>query len=389
MSATHVFSKLRREGESIADEDTARAAVHGGCILGGGGGGWIADGLARSSLALSLGKVRIIPIDTLDDDATVVTVSAMGASGSKDRYVLPIYFVRAVEALAKARGIVPDALVACEIGATGSVNGWLQSVALDIPVVDAPWEGRAHPTAAMGSGGLWFLEGYESIRSGVGGDPARGMYLNTVVQGSFRACASLMRQAAVQAGGVVAVARDPLPASFLKRNAACGSLTQAIGLGKAYLKGLEQDPRSAIEAVRDYLGADVVYEGAVTSVDIETRGGFDIGTVQIDSGTCQITFWNEYMTLDVNGERRATFPDLIMTFDQDGQPLISAGVRPGQRLTVARAGKDRLRLGTGLRDRRCYDDAERATGKEIIRYSFPGRLPVHQDWPEALDRCLT
>ncbi len=364
------FNKYKYKGEIVADAEIMKAAVYGGCLLGGGGGGWIKDGLARGSLALSLGKVRIIPIDSLDEDAIIITASAVGASGSPDRYVPPINFVEAIQEVVNVTGTNPHAIAACEVGATGSVNGWIQSLVLGIPVVDAPWEGRAHPTAAMGSGGLWFLEGYESIRSAVGGDPAKGRHVKMVVRGSFQSCATLVRQAAVQAGGVVAVGRDPLPASFIKKNAACGSLAQAISLGQAYLKGLEKGSDAAIDSACSFIGADVIYKGTVTSIGLEQRGGFDVGTIQIDKGSCQITFWNEYMTLEIKGERKATFPDLIMTFDETGAPLISAGVEPGQHLTIAHAPKDRLILGTGLTDVRCYDDAERATGKEIIRYSF-------------------
>lgn len=368
--ASDAFSKYGYEGEIVADAGIAKAAVYGGCILGGGGGGWIQDGLARSALALSLGQVRIIPIDSLDEDSIIITASAVGASGSKDRHVLPINFVQAIEEVIKVTGTKPDAIVSCEIGATGSVNGWLQSLVLGIPVVDAPWEGRAHPTAAMGSGGLWFLEGYESVRSAVGGDPSKGKHLKMVIRGSFQSCATMVRQAAVQAGGVVAVGRDPLPASFIRKNAACGSLKQAISLGQAYLSGLPKGPDAAIEGACAFLGAEVVYKGTVTSIDLEQRGGFDVGTIQMDKGACQIAFWNEYMTLEMGGKRVATFPDLIMTFDETGTPLISAGVEPGQRLTIAHAPKETLILGTGLTDPRCYDVAEEATGKEIIRYSF-------------------
>jgi DUF917 family protein len=368
--ARDAFHKYAYQGEIVADAEIAKAAVYGGCLLGGGGGGWIQDGLARSSLALSLGQVRIVPIDSLDEDSIIITASAVGASGSKDRHVLPIHFVQAIEEVVKVTGTEPDAIVTCEIGATGSVNGWLQSLVLGIPVVDAPWEGRAHPTAAMGSGGLWFLEGYESVRSAVGGDPSKGKHVKMVVRGSFRSCANMVRLAAVQAGGVVAVGRDPLPASFIRKNAACGSLTQAISLGQAYLKGLAKGRDAAIEEACSFLGAEIVYAGTVTSVDLEQRGGFDIGTIQMDNGICRIVFWNEYMTLEIGGERKATFPDLVITFDEAGTPLISAGVKPGQRLTIAHAPKERLILGTGLTDPRCYEDAERATGQEIIRYSF-------------------
>ena len=49
-----------------------------------------------------------------------------------------------------------------------------------------------------------------------------------ICQGKLELTANLVRQAAVQAGGLVAVSRDPVRASYLRENAAPGATTQAM-----------------------------------------------------------------------------------------------------------------------------------------------------------------
>jgi len=77
------------------------------------------------------------------------------------------------------------------------------------------------------------------------------------------------------------------------------------------------------------------------------------------------------MTVESEGERLATFPDLIMTFSgQDGEPLISAQIREHMKVLLLTAPKDRLILGGAMKRPEVYEAAQKATGKEIIRYLF-------------------
>jgi len=52
-----------------------------------------------------------------------------------------------------AEGLSISGLISSEVGALGVVNGWVQSAALQIPVIDAPANGRAHPLGLMGFDG--------------------------------------------------------------------------------------------------------------------------------------------------------------------------------------------------------------------------------------------
>ncbi|MBB6283608.1 DUF917 family protein [Geobacillus subterraneus] len=92
--------------------------------------------------------------------------------------------------------------------------------------------------------------------------------------------------------------------------------------------------------------------GIVTDFHLETTGGFDVvGKVMVDS--YELTFWNEYMTLELNGERLSTFPDLIMTLDAEtGRPIVSATISKGQKVAIITVPKENLILGSPMRNRK-------------------------------------
>jgi DUF917 family protein len=355
------------------DLSTAEAAVYGGALLGGGGGGWVKDGLEISRLALEVGSPYIVELDELPDEATVVTVSLIGAPAAPERYLKPIHYVRAVELLVDGAGIRVDGLITSENGAAATVNGWFQSAVLGIPVVDAPCNGRAHPTGLMGSIGLTNVKGYVSTQAGAGGNPEAGRYIEILVRGSLERAASLMRQASISAGGLIGVARNPVSASYLRQNGAVGAIGMAIEVGRALLDNKPSGPEAMIEAAVEELGGNVVAEGIVESVRMETAGGFDIGTVVVKAGgrAYELTFWNEYMTMEEEGKRIATFPDLIATMSLDtGLPIITAEISEGQRVALVTVPRSKLILGAGMRDRKLFKQVEEVIKKEIIKYVF-------------------
>jgi DUF917 family protein len=363
----------------ILDAAAAEAAVLGGAVLGGGGGGSMADGLAAATLAVELGDVALLPVDAVDGAATLLTVSAVGAPAAKERYMRPVYFVRAVEQFRQRFAVALDGLITNECGGNATVNGWLQAAALGIPLVDAPCNGRAHPTGVMGSMGLHRDRGYLSRQTAVGGSPHTGRYLEAAISGSLEAAAALVREASVKAGGLVAVARNPVTAAYAKANAAPGAVRQSIGLGRAILDARARRGSQAAAAAADYLGGSLPVAGQVTRVSLETRGGFDVGTVALAGrhGEAILTFWNEYMTLETAGERLGTFPDLIATLDAaSGRPLSTAEIAAGQDIVVLLVPRANLLLGAGMRDPALFAVAEAAVGKDLIRYSFPERRPA-------------
>ena len=392
------------------DRNALEAAVLGGSFFGGGGGGSADSGLEAGDLALKVGEPRLMSIDEVAPDSALLTVSAVGAPGGDGLHAKPYHYLKAVEAFIEHSGLKVGGLITNECGGLATVNGWFQAAALGLPIVDCPCNGRAHPTGVMGSMGLHRVPGFLSQQTAVGGYLERGTYVEIFVKGSLEKAAAIARQAAVQAGGLVAVARNPVSADYASKNGAPGAIAHCIKIGRAMLEAsgqssgeqvpgkrstgrrtsgersfgeqssyehiVGQQPTAKgsagamIEAAASAANGRVVCSGSIVAKHLETRGGFDVGTIGLD-GEFELVFWNEYMTLDYRGERLGTFPDLIATLDtRTGCPISTAEAAEGQEVAVILVPKEALILGAGVKDPALYRSAEEVTGKEIIRYAF-------------------
>jgi len=164
------------------------------------------------------------------------------------------------------------------------------------------------------------------------------------------------------------VARNPVPTTYVRDNAAVGALSQAVRIGRAYLEHRAGEGRA--DKVVEALNGTVIVRGRVDAVELTSRGGFDLGEVSV--GDHKLTFWNEYMTLERAGERLATFPDLIMTMEaQSGRPITTAEIHQGQEAIVIMVPRENLNLGAGMKDPRLFRGVEEAIGMEIVTYVFP------------------
>lgn len=355
-------------GKLELDAETAEAAVFGGAVLGGGGGGCIAEGLKLAKLALKLGKPSLINLEELSEEDILLTVSIVGAPAAREQYVSPQHYIRAVELVRENAGVEVRGLISSEIGSLGAVNGWVQAALLGLPVVDAPCDGRAHPTGIMGSMGLHRAEGYLSCQAAVGGREAR--YLELFVRASLENAAALVRQVSVLAGGMVAVARNPAPASYVKKHGAPGAMRQAIEIGRRMLACKEQGGEKVAQEIAASLGGKVIACGRVEEVKLTTEGGFDRGTVLIgaEGRKIELAFWNEYMTLEEEGRRLATFPDLIANLNSQGTPLSSSEIKAGDEVYILYVPKENLLLGAGLKDLALYRQVEEAIGRPVLKY---------------------
>lgn len=349
-------------------EKTIEYASLGGALLGGGGGGSMEEGKLMGKMAVKMGKPTIVDIDKLPHDATIVTVSAIGAPAAKRKYTEPMNYVKAIEML-RRDGVTVDGIITCENGGFATLNGWFQAAVLGIPIVDAPCNGRAHPMGVMGSMGLHTVDGYISKQAAIGGNPREERYLEVYVSGSLDNASTIIRQAAVLSGGMVAVARNPVNAGYVRKNAAVGGITQAIELGKIMSEVASK--HDMIEVILTYIKGKKIGEGTIKEVRLETAGGFDIGSVAVktEEGEYELTFWNEYMYIEKEGQRIATFPDLIATISLDtGLPMTTAEVKKGQRVAILHVLKENLKLGSSMNDPQLFKRCEKIIGKEITTY---------------------
>lgn len=349
----------------VVDEETAKAAVFGGSILGGGGGGRIEEGLTMAKKALELGKVKIVDVKEIDSNSVIVTVSAVGVLNPRHPLTVE-HLVRSVELLISKEGIKATGLISSENGAFSTVNGWPQAAALHMVVVDSPADGRAHPLGIMGSMGLHNKKEYVSVQTAVGGN--RDNRIEVIVKGNLEIASRIVRQASIEAGGVVAVARNPVSLSYVKENGAPGALTQAINVGRVFLRNRD-DVREAAYKVAELLKGVFIDEGVVSSIEIAEKGGFNVGLALVKSskGKYSLTFLNEYMTLELDNSRIATFPDLITLIDMEkGIPILSSDLKTGQKVCIIKVAGENLILGQGVKDRKILKMLENIIGRKVI-----------------------
>ncbi|MEM1580628.1 MAG: DUF917 family protein [Ignisphaera sp.] len=355
------------------DESIAEAAVLGGAFYGGGGGGDLNTGLRYAKLAIELGDVIILGIDDVlkNEDSYIVTSSIVGAPSAHERYVLPSHIIRSVQLLLDVTNISISGFITSENGGLSTVNGWIPAAVFDIPVIDAPADGRAHPTGVMGSMGLHKVADYVSIQTAVGGSKNLNRYIEVIATGSIQKVDKIIREASVQAGGMIAVARNPVAPEFIKKNAAVGALTNAIEVGKIFQK-YKNDVEKICEEILKLTYGKIIDKGVVDHVLLESKGGYDIGRIIINGklDRYEITFWNEYITLEDSKNRRlATFPDLIVTLNiKTSLPVSSAEIRRGDEILLMAIPKEKIPLGAGVKDIELLKEVERIVNKEIAMF---------------------
>jgi DUF917 family protein len=341
--------------------EDVEALAYGGAILGGGGGGWPETGSKTGSLALEIGRIELWGPDEADPEWRVITSAALGAPTERGN-TKPMHYIRAAQLLREV-GVEFHGVIAAENGGHNSFGGWLIAAALGLPVVDTPGDGRAHPTAMMGSMGLHRLD-YKSVKTGV----TEGS--EVVAWGTLQTTSNVIRAQARDMKALIAMARDPVTVSYTKEHGAPGALRMAMDLGYEFLASKDKGADAKVRAATEFLGGELICKGRVTEVAIEARGGFDVGfaTVKQGDGEWELGYVNEYMTLEKDGDRLATFPDLVTTFDGEGDPVTSAGLAKGQTVYVVNVPKEKILVGDGNRYSENYEVVEAALGKPMVEH---------------------
>jgi DUF917 family protein len=344
------------------DHDAVDAAVAGGSVLAAGGGGWVEHGYLVGRTAVSYGTPRLATLDEIPADATIATVSAIGAPAACDWEMRPGDYVRALRLLMEALDEPLLGTITAQNGSSTTCNGWVQSAVIGTLVIDAAGDGRAHPTGKMGSLGLAADPKHETLQAAAGGNRRQGRYLEVVTRGPVRHTANILRTAAVASGGFIAAARNPLPAAYVREHGAVGAISFALRLGEAMIAA--RPGEATIEAIVSTLGGRILGRGEVRGKRLRTEGGFDVGG--LDVGELELGFVNEYMTAEAAGERLATFPDVITTLSAvDGRPVSIADIGEGQEVAVLAVDKSRVPLGAGVKEPSVYPEVEEMLGKPL------------------------
>lgn len=326
----------------ITLEDVADLA-RGAAILGTGGGGDPYLGALMLRQAITDGQaVELIDVESLDDDAFVTPFGMMGApTVIVEKIPNGQDMVEALRTLERYAGKQAKALLCAEIGGVNALMPLVLAARTGLPVVDGDGMGRAFPQLQMTTyhiGGV--LAGPMSMAD---------EYCNAVVIDSERSTEveRLGRSLVVAMGGSTIICLYPMHGRDAKRTIVRSTISLALELGRTVRLARSDggDPFAALLAflrgTQYYQHCRVLFEGKVTDVQRDTRGGWVLGKVIVEgTGGCtgrqvSIRFQNEHLVVH-EGERVLTIvPDLIAVLDAaTAEPITTEGLKYGQRVAI-------------------------------------------------------
>ena len=323
-------------------ENLARGAA----FLGSGGGGDPYIGGLLLEKAIEVGQPpTIISIDDIGDDAVVVPIAMMGAptvmleklpNGAEPEKVLR----RFEERLGKRA----TALVAAEIGGLNALLPLIAAARLGLPVIDGDGMGRAFPELQM-------------VTFNIFGVPITPMIMTDEHGNSVAVdCAKgedaerIARHIVISMGGASHICLYSMTGRQAKDSIVRDTLSLALGIGES-ISSARTSSTDPVNSLIDYLRSTTYYKncgevfnGKIVDLLRETRRGFAIGRVIIESVNrssdyLEIEFQNENLIARVSGETRVIVPDLICIVEQDtAEPITIESLRYGQRVRVIGVG---------------------------------------------------
>ncbi len=316
--------------------DLARGAA----LLGSGGGGDPYVGRLMVERALREGaRVTVWDLDEVPDEALVVPTAMMGAptvmvekipSGGEG--------VHALRTLERHLGREATATMPIECGGINSTMPLVVAARTGKPVVDADGMGRAFPELQMETFHVLGVSGSPMAIANEQGDVV------LVTAHDNRAMEWLARGVTVRMGGASLIAEYAMDGATARRVSIPGTLSLGIRVGRAIREARERH-RDPIEGLAEALQPSgygpprILFEGKVEDVLRRTTGGFVRGSARIrpfaPGPALSISFQNEHLIAELDGQVLALVPDLICVLEaESAEPVTTEGLRYGQRVRV-------------------------------------------------------
>ena len=330
--------------------------IVGATILSCGGGGTAEVGRAIVKDAFEKGfEFKLADIDELPDEAFLCILGRVGGGvpkevldraapyfeklkGRKDETLRGLQ--TASKKLADFIGKEFHSYIATETGPVNGILAMYMAASEGKPCVDGDCCGRAKPEIAIS---LTNVAGMPITPLAIVTPFGETLILESAVD-DHRA-EDLSRHAAIASGGWVYVARCPAKVEAYKKGMVPGQVTKCIEVGEAIRIAREKGEDLAA-AFMAKTNAEKLFEGTVSSHNIEGRGGFNWGEWQIEgSGEFQghsfrVWFKNEHLISWLDGEPCAVCPDLICTVDvntgEGPSNFVKSGEHNGKNIAVFR-----------------------------------------------------
>lgn len=322
---------------SSPNRDLLQAILLGACLYGSGGGGplqigeAIADYMTQEGSPIYIQTWQSLPANTR------LAVSAMvgspnAAESGPFPFKVPGIAFDALSLLVAASGSKLTAVLAAEVGAGNSMIPLLVAQARGIPVVDGDGAGRAVPLIPMVTfaadptlsiSPVVLANSQQQVVLGLDTAAQADDSIRGIISGkSWTEDAGL----ALWAMGIPEVSRNIIPWTYSK----------SLVLGKA-LQAAVRNHADPVAAVCQTIGGRELIRGTITSQSSQTSGGFDVGTMTIQSsdgsGVEAVVYsQNENLLLWLSNQSSPVVmaPDLISMMTVDGQPFSNADMNLAQ-----------------------------------------------------------
>lgn len=326
------------------DHATLADLASGAAFLGSGGGGdpYYGQLLAEAELA-HRGAYTLVALESLADDALVVPCGWIGApTVSVEKLPSGKEAIAGLRRLEQILGRRADAVMPIEIGGSNGLAPLIAAAELGVPVVDADGMGRAFPESQMAIFNIHGLSACPAVITSSCGA------LSVIETPSNQRHERIARAVSVAVGGIAHMVEYPLTGKQAKQHAVPGSISTAIAIGAAIrqARAAGGDPFAALfVALRKsglYPYAGVLFDGKIVDLELETRDGFSVGRVVIESfdgkSRMDLEFQNENLVAKRDGIVCALVPDILTVMDRETAASITTErLKYGQRVKVVGA----------------------------------------------------
>lgn len=343
----------------------------GASLLGAGGGGDPYYGKLMAIGAIKeCGEVELVSPDEVPDDAVVMPIAMMGAptvlceKGTGGGEYKVIYDI-----VSQYLGASVYAVMPMEAGGVNSMLPIAAAARLGLPMVDCDGMGRAFPELQMVT---FTIGGVSATPMALTDEKGNSVIFNTITN---KWTEELARAVTMSCGGSVTVSLYIMSGKTMRDYGVKGIVTRSEMLGRA-IRTVKNSAASPEEAFLKASEGFPLFRGKITDVLRETNGAFNLGRILLDGigayhgKRAEVSFQNENLAVTVDGEIKATVPDLICLVDTETFiPVTTEALKYGKRVLVV-----------GLK---CYEMWRTSAGLELVGPRYFG---VEADYIPIEDR---
>lgn len=323
--------------------------TRGCCFYATGGGGPPLFGQQMLNDVLNAGKkIHIIDVENVAQNAWTVCPYLMGSSGPQTeatKKIMQTYGLnektisnmpaQATQLLLSEMGIRLDAVMPLELGGAATASALATAAMLDVPVIDADYEGRALPEISQMLPAIHNVDLLPIASCDAYGNQT--LIKKTINQKMMERIGKYLSSASF---GLIGQACLLKQLKEVRPYMLVNTLSKAYSVGIA-LRHAREKNENVSESIINLTAAKILFTGNIVSIDAQELEGYYVGDTII-SGTetfknhqLKVWFKNEFLLSWLNGNPYIACPDLITMVDASTyEPITNSQLRKGMAVIV-------------------------------------------------------